>query len=419
MSSVKIKHETIAELEAMLVRQVRLQESVSRVELSRQLNLAPSTVGLYVDRLIEEGILREGSKAHRAAGRPPKILELNPQAGEFIGIDFDARQIAITTVDFSQHILQQRQQSLRASDGMPQVLEKLEQAIGNEARTARRLLGIGLAVPGTVDTQRGVALHYGHIRGWRDVPLVERLTRRFRVPIYLENNIRAMALAEQWFGAARLTRHFVCLGIRSGISAGVVIDGHLHRGHDGLAGEIGSWPSEPEISEPEIGERALGERGSSVSGRGGTASRSRSTGTVTLEQVASVRSILERLSDEIRRGGSTSIVLRRQRVTLEELLRAARGGDPLVLGVLSRATEAIARVLGPLSLLLNPQKVIIAGPLAELTEAFVEPLARRVQELATPLHAQPPEIVASTFGDFGGALGAAALAVHHWKPERG
>lgn len=404
MSSVKIKQEMIAELEASLVRHVRLQERVSRVELSRQLNLAPSTVGLYVDRLIEEGILQEGSKAPRAAGRPPKILKLNPKAGEFIGIDFDARQIAVTSIDFSQHILQQHQQSLRAADGMPQVLEKLEQAICNEAAKARRLLGIGLAVPGTVDSPRGVALHYGHIRGWRDVPLVERLSRRFRVPIYLENNIRAMALAEQWFGAARLTPHFVCLGIRSGIGAGVVIDGRLHRGHDGLAGEIGAWPSSMErTSSIETGEGKLGPSSDSDA---------------TLEQVASVRSILERLGREVRGGAPTRLVLKRHQVTLEEMLRAARDADPLVLRVLGYAAEAIARVLGPLSLLLNPQKVIIAGPLAELSDAFVEPLAKRVQELATPLQAKPPEIVASAFGEFGGALGAAALAVHHWKPER-
>lgn len=81
------------------------------------------------------------------------------------------------------------------------------------------------------------------------------------------------------------------------------------------------------------------------------------------------------------------------------------------------AAEAVGRVIAQLSLLLNPQRVIIAGPLAELTEAFLEPLSRFVDLYAAPQHVRKPDIVASSFGDYGGALGAAALAVHQWKPR--
>ncbi len=392
MHDVKTKQQAIAEAESTLVQQVRLQENVSRVELARQLNLAPSTVGLYVDRLIDEGFLREGHKARRASGRPPTILELNPQAGKFIGVDFDARLIAVTTVDFSQNVLQQHQQAVRASETANQVLEKIEKTIATV--TARRpLLGIGLAVPGTIDSRRGVGLHYKYIRGWENVPLVERLKKRFRVPIYLENNIRAMALAERWFGEARRVDHFVCLGIRSGIGAGVVVEGRLHRGHDDLAGEIGGWPCE----------------------MGDTAGTNE---VVTLEQVASVRAILARLTAKVRAGASTSLVLKRKQITLEAMLCGANDADPLVLQTLDRAAQAVGRAISQLSLLLNPKKVIIAGPLAALPDTFIKPIAEIVHQLVPSQHVQPPQIVGSQFGVYGGALGAAALAVHRWKPAR-
>ncbi len=409
MRDVKIKRQAIAKAESSLVRQVRMRESVSRVELARDLKLAPSTVGVYVDRLIKEQVLQEGRKAQRAAGRPRTILELNPEAGDFIGVDFDARQMVIVAVDFAQQIQQQTVQRLLVSDTATQVMKKIEVAIAAMSR-GRRVLGIGVAVPGTIDSQRGVAVHYAYIRGWKNVPLVERLSQRFRVPIQLENNIRAMALAEQWFGEAQGVDHFVCLGIRSGIGAGIVINGQLHRGQDDLAGEIGGWPCEAGCGSCESFE---------PQGRTPSATRVRRQGEfATLEEVASVRSILNQLTVAVRAGTPTCLALKRNQVTLDEMLRGAIDSDPLVLKVLDRAAQAVGRVISQISLLLNPNKVIIAGPLTQLTDAFLQPVAKVVNEWITPLHAKVPHVVASQFGSHGGALGAAALAVHQWKPSR-
>lgn len=390
MKQVKIKQRAIAEAESELMRQVRLSESASRIELARQLNLAPSTVGLYVDRLISEGYLREERKPTTGSGRPPVILELEPQAGEFVGIDFEASQIALTSVDFSQRILQQSASRILASDSPTQVVDKIEQAIATSGRR-HRLLGIGVAVPGVIDHERGMAVHYEHIRGWENVPIVEQLSKRFKAPVYIENNVRAMALAEQWFGKARGLRNFICVGIRSGIGAGIVVNGELHSGHDGLAGEIGGWPCAGPSAESEF---------------------------TTLENVASVRSILGQLTGAIQTGAQSSLVLKRNRVGLDDMLQGAADGDPLVLQTLELAARAVGLVVTQMSLLLNPEQVIIAGPLAGLTDAFVRPLAAVVQAMSPSLHARAPRIEATEFGQFGGALGAAALAVHQWKPSR-
>ena len=168
----------------------------------QRLNPAPSTVGLYVDRLIEDGYLREGRRQKRSAGRPPTLLELNSEAGEFVGIDFDARQIATTTVDFSQKVLRKATYEIGSCESAEKVISRIEQAIAAASNTTA-LLGVGVGVPGPVDVERGIAVHYRHIQGWENVPLVQRLRARFKVPIYLENNIRAMALADRWFGRAR------------------------------------------------------------------------------------------------------------------------------------------------------------------------------------------------------------------------
>ncbi len=393
MTEVKTKQKAVAAIQSALIQRVRFTDGVSRIELAREMSLAPSTIGLYVDRLIADGVLREGQKGRSSAGRPPTILELNPHVGEFVGVDFEARQLSAAAIDFSQEFLRRRREKIQAADSADSVVEKIKRAISNVAGPGRQLLGIGVGVPGTVDNRRGVAVHYEFIRGWREIPLADRLAQTFGVPVYLENNIRAMALAERWFGRVRNVENFVCLGIRSGIGASVVIDGKLHRGSGNMAGEIGGWHC------PTIGD----EPGNMPSG--------------TLEHKASVRAILQQLTDAARAGAKTSLKVHANRtVPLEDMLRAARDDDPLVSKVLHQTAEYVGRTICQMNLLLNPQQVIIAGPLADLDRTFMQPIREIVERLTPRLHGRVPQIVASQMGEFGGALGAAALAVHHWSP---
>src|SRR5580658_8011057 len=264
----KIKHETIAHLEGDLLRRVRAQEGLSRIELARSLNLAPSTVGIYVDHLIQEGFLSEGKRVGTEFGRPPTALGLNAQGGRFIGVDFEARNIMATAVDFSQKPLKQFHDTIAESDSVENILKKIEHAIREvTSNDPRRVLGIGVGVPGSIDPVHGIARQYKHIRGWNNIPLVERLTGRFSVPVFLENNIRSMALAELWFGQGRGLEDFICLGMRSGIGAGIIVDGHVYHGSNNLAGEIGDWPCDGASTLEEIAslrgiQAALNPRGS-------------------------------------------------------------------------------------------------------------------------------------------------------------
>jgi N-acetylglucosamine repressor len=354
---LKIKHDIVAGLEAELLRRVRADESMSRVELARRLNLAPSTVSIYVDRLIAEGFLLETEKVERAFGRPPKALRLNAQGGRFIGIDFEARNIMATAVDFSQKPLSQCRQSIQASDSVETVLKKIENAIHEVAADdERRILGIGIGVPGAIDHKAGVALHYRHIRGWDNIPLAEKMSRRFHAPVFLENNIRSMALAELWFGQGRGIEHFICVGVRSGIGAGIITDGHLYRGANNVAGEIADWPCAP----------------------AGFAGNRKSQEVARLEDLVSQRTI--------------------------------RNGE------LEDAVRAFAAVLSQLNLAFNPAKIILAGAITKLGDDFLARLRNQIAQFSNS--PEVPNIVNSTLGDFNGALGAAALAVHQWKPVR-
>jgi glucokinase len=383
----------MASLESSLVQRLRLSDCASRIELARAMELAPSTVGLYVDRLIEQGFLREGAKSRLSAGRPRVLLELNPKAGYFVGIEFEARQLTAISLDFSNRMLNRHRQTLRAADTADTVLAKIAAGVESVSTRGKRLLGVGVAVPGTVNNQHGIAVHYEFIRGWRDVPIVEKLGQEFAVPIFLENNVRSMALAERWFGLAREIENFICLGIRSGIGAGVVIGGQLYRGENNFAGEIGGWACPAEAA-------------------------SEANSTAKLEELASVRAILNQLAAEMAAGEKSLLSSRPSRgLTVEDLLRAAREGDQLVLEKLRLASEILGRTICQMSLLLNPEMVIVAGPLAELGDLFLQPMRQAAARFTPALHARTPRIVASQLGEYSGALGAAAQAVHQWEPS--
>lgn len=382
MSAVRAgnRRRAAAAVEAGLLKCVRAHGHISRVELSRELDIVPSTAGIYVDRLIEGGFLMEAEADSRGMGRPPKLLSLNPEGGSFVGVDFEARNIMAMRVDFSQRPVAEARRAVAPSDGAAKIMREIESVTAEVmGRGCRDVLGIGIGLPGAIDPASGIALEYDRVSGWRNVPIGPKLAKRFGVPVFLENNIRSMALAEMWFGSGRGLQDFICLGTRSGIAAGIVIGGQLLRGHANGAGEVGRWRCSPR-----------GER---------------------LEDVASLSAILG--TREMGRGGARGNG--GSAATIDGFHAMVAGGD-------RRASRKLRRIAGwhgwavqHLIDLFDPERVILAGPLAGLGESFMCPVREAVRRLSPGR--ELPEIAPSTLGEYNAALGAAALALHQWIPE--
>ncbi len=381
-------------IDQLVLSHLRVGQGVSRVELARQLSIAPSTVGSYVDRLVRTGLLRERRGETASAGRPPTIVQLNPEAGQFIGIDLDAREVYGTSVDFAQRLLRDRTEMIGTRESAKEVIDRIGRVIEDVRDQSRDLLGIGIAVPGTVDIATGRVIHYRHIPNWKNISLADEISSRFGVPVRIENNMRAMAFAERCFGQAKTTDDFVCLGVRSGIGAGIFIGGQIHRGSNGSAGEIGIWPCE-----------SFGQNGDPESS------------TCTLEEVASLRAILERLARGARDKRGTSLKLVRSRVTMDELFMAIESGDRFVLRTLREAASVIGRAVAQMSLVIDPEQIIVSGPLASVDQAFVAPLRDAVEDSLARHDSRVPTVLASQLGSLAGALGAATLAIESWQPN--
>jgi glucokinase len=298
--------------------------------------------------------------------------------GHLIGVDVGGTTTKAALVDAGGRIVETRRFPTPGSSretGTDHVAE----VVGSVAAVTKELgdrapggvEALGVAVPGLVDDQRGVAVWSENLR-WRDVPLRELLTEQTGVPVRVGHDVRAGAVAEVRLGAARGADDAVFLPVGTGIAAALVIGGRFHTG-DGFAGEIGH------VSTGRTEPCACGGRGC-------------------LETLASAAAIARRYADATgRRVAGAAEVLQR----LEHGDRdAARVWDDAV-GLLAWGVTVLVGVLAP-------EVVVVGGGLAEAGERLLGPLRSGVEARLT--FQRPPRIVRSEFGDLAGCLGAALHA---------
>jgi predicted NBD/HSP70 family sugar kinase len=219
--------------------------TASRLHLAKELRISNSRVCDLVEHMVEQGLLREdvGAANRQRRGRRGVSVGLNPTFGHLLGFDMEAKRLRLVVTNFSGGIVWERRKALRPPKDrqalVNEILAFLDSSLEEIRRQFSPLLGIGLAASGVIDTRRGVILHYDLIPQAADLPLRGLISEHLGLPCVMENNIRAMTLAEWTLGAARGMNSFVCMAVRSGVGAGVVLNGRLLSGSHGFCGETG------------------------------------------------------------------------------------------------------------------------------------------------------------------------------------
>lgn len=392
------KPQAVAAVEDALIRCVRSRGRVARGELAEELGLVASTIGVYVERLVREGFLVESAAADRGLGRPPVLLELNPDRGRFIGVDVDARQVMGVSTDFSQNPLQRIERPVSPDSAQDEILDAIHAVIADlVGDSSADVLGIGLGLPGEVDPERGIANRCRDFYDWSEVPVVDLVQNRWQAPASIENNLRSMALAEFWFGQGRGVPRLACLGVRTGVGVGLVFDGKLFRGATNNAGEIGNWVCPTVMVNPELG---------------GPPDITPSPKTV--GSMSSVDAILDAVNRHIRAGAASQLAASNGSLSLPDFLQAVRESDQLACDLLRKAAVQHAWIAHNLALSIDPDVILIAGPLVELPD-YLTTLQQTCFEIDGDQLRR--RVKASSLGAYSGAIGAAAIAVHNWTPR--
>jgi predicted NBD/HSP70 family sugar kinase len=218
---------------------------MSRADVARELEISPPTVTQVVRRLIEQAMVQELDQAPSRGGRRGQLIGLVGTAARAVGAKVAADHIAIVEARLDGSVLAEH--ALPFDTTAPDAAGRLASALRPfvEEQADIPLLGLGVGVPGVVDSPDS-----GRVRaptlGWRDVPLGRHLHGALGLPVLVENDVKALTVAEQLFGRGRRHRDFLVLTIGSGVGLGIVAGGSVYRGSRGGAGEFGHFPVDPQ-----------------------------------------------------------------------------------------------------------------------------------------------------------------------------
>ena len=368
---------------------VRRAGRVSRTELARRSRLTKPTVSTIIDEFIADGTVREVGlgESLSGGGRPARLLEFNDASAAYLGIHFGVRATRVAVADARGVIRVVRgRPSLRhaAARASKVVRSMVTEALQAAKIPWSRVAAAGATVPGLVDQETGVCVLAPNL-AWRDVPLRDALQDELRMPVVVNNITQASAVAEGRVGAARGVQSYVWLYVGSGVGAGIVVEGRLFHGQSGFSGEIGHCPVSDDG--PACG---CGRRGC-------------------LETVASTMAIIRAAEAAI--AGKQATRLRRVEGPLgvAAIAAAAAQGDTVAKRILAQASEHLGRGISFLLNILNPEMIVLGGPVIEAGEPFLHAVRASVAR-----HALLPRgvaIVPSTLADRAELTGSVLLAM--------
>ncbi|QFR01110.1 ROK family transcriptional regulator [Streptomyces phaeolivaceus] len=373
-----------------VLRQIIAKSPTSRQELAAATGLSLATVATLVGELLDLRMITEVGFEDSAGGRPRGLVAVNASGGALIGVDIAETYVHVELFDLALNVLARAEEDVRAGETLPeQMVGHVAAAVGSVVAQAgtegARVLGVGVSVPGQVDRATGIS-EYAPNWDWHDVPLLDLLTEHIAYPLYLDNPLRAVAVAELWFGAARGRGDAVVVTLGTGVGAGLVLDGGLHRGVSNSAGE---W-------------------GHTTIALDGRLCRCGNHGCVeTYVGAAGIMLNLRELSPD-----SALLHPEDQTATIAALAQGVARRDPEALEVVRDTARYLGAALADLVNLFNPEVVVLSSWVAA---ALGEPLVAEVRE-AVARHALPrpmaaTEIVLSQIPTDPACLGAATFAL--------
>ena len=365
---------------------IRERGAVSQAELIQLTGLSRSTVSslvsdlktanLVLDRPVEPVLRRSG---RRAAG-----LSLRDDIGAAIGIDFGHAHIQVAIADLGLNVLARRFRDLEVDEGSAAALtaaaEMVEEVLADSGVERGRVVGVGIGVPGPVDHAKGSVGSSTILPGWVGIRVAQEMEHRLCLPVEIDNDANLGALAELSVGAAQGASDVIYLKASTGIGAGLIIGGRLHRGVAGTAGEIGHTTVDENGALCYCGNRGC------------------------LETLAGGPAIVQLVS----RGQSG--------LTLTKVLALAEAGDPVSRRALSDAGHQIGVAVASVCNLLNPERVVVGGLLSRAGDLVLDPIRDSVRRCAVSAAADGLSVVPAALGARSELMGALALVARGPNP---
>ncbi len=358
---------------------------ISRADVARRLELSRSTVSGLVQQLIDQGSVVEARVGRSSGGRPPVMLRFAHDRYRMIGVDVGISHVTAIAASPRGQVICRRVAAPPVEADPQATLSAIDQLIDDvEAASAHagRLIGVGVAVPCPVHSDAPGHLSPSILPAWRDIDLGAHIARRSGVPAYLENDANLGALGEVTWGMGRGAGDIAYVKLATGVGAGLMVNGDIYRGAEGIAGELGHTAIDASGPRCRCGLHGC------------------------LETLIGSDAIVQHFLARPAPGGSRQV-----RPTIDAIAEAAAAGDARAAAVVADAGRFLGIALANLLNIVNPARIVLGGDLTFAGDALLTPLRQAIQSRAMWTNVAAADVVVSKLGDDAIPLGAATLVL--------
>ncbi len=395
---LKTKSVKGGQLKNMIVKRLYFDKALSCADLSDHLEKSIPSISKGVNELIDEGLVIEEGFASSSGGRRPVIYALKQKAMYILTVAMDQLSMRVQMVDLRNNPVSGAVMTelplLHNPYALQTLIENINSYIGSTGVARNKIVGIGIGMPGFVDAVAGTNHSYFNCG---DESLTQLISAKTGIPVYIDNDSSLIALAEQKFGIAKAQRNVMVINLGWGIGLGMIVNGEIYRGNNGLAGEFSHIP--------------LSENGSlCLCGKPGC-----------LEAEASMLVVAEKAIAGIKNGRVSSLKntdnLSQPQMVGDAIMQAANMGDQFAIELLSDAGYKIGKALSILIHIMNPASIVLSGRGAVIGKILLAPMQQALNKYCIPRLANSTALLISDLGFNAELTGAAILVMENFDKD--
>lgn len=373
-----------------VLRLIRDEREITRSEIIKISGLSAPTVTRIVESLVQMQLIQSDGTGESIGGRRPQIIRFSAKKNFVIGIDIGGTFIRSALSNLDGDFIYEIQVPTNIKSGFEGVMDQVGELINKLTNRAKQnkleLWGVGVAICGMVNKNTNL-VEYSPIFNWRNVDVKQALSKYTGLDVVLGNVVQLIALGELLYGFGKSYNNFICLNLGYGIGSGIIADGKLFDGADGIAGEVGHIV---------------------VDGKSKRKGMEGVTGT--LEALASGYGIADIAQELSRENESSSLNnLDASTIDAKSVFEAARNNDELANEVLDDAANYLSISIDTLIKLFNTECIVLSGGLIENKDIVFNKISDKMKNYSMKALSRSVPIVQSGFGENAALMGAFSL----------
>ncbi|MEZ0450287.1 ROK family protein [Sphingobacterium thalpophilum] len=378
-------------MEKEILKSLYFDATLSIAELVKKLTKSTPSITKAINRLLDEKIIIECGFAESTGGRRPIQFALNPDLDfHILTISADQYFSTFTLTNLSHVVIAEFRDvplELKGSNSSNQLLSEIENILASSSIRIDRLIGIGLSMPGFVNSELGVNESYPAQHPLYKIK--KDIEKKYRVPTVIENDSRCIALAEKEFGLAKNIKNSLIINLNWGVGLGIIINGVVFKGESGFAGEFSHIPLSDNNTLCSCGKRGC------------------------LEVEASLNAAIRNTENDIANNEYSiySTFVKRNLNKIDALIESTNAGDQIVINNLGKIGYMLGKGISTLIHILNPKQIIVSGRGAEFGRILNPQIQIAINEFCIPDIAKTTQIQMSELNKQAQIKGTAAIVV--------